>query len=305
MYCYSIKAMKCPPEIPVCVRDSFQGPTSPMHGHDYMEIAVVRQGCGEHVILNDDGSELRTSVIKGDIFVILNGEHHYFRTCRNFRLYNICVGWEYFDRFRQELLPLQHYAKFFSPDRKPEINMMHLTPVFFQEAETAVKKLQRALYGSYPSQHLAVQIAFLELLLIIFDGKFGNLKNSPSFLNERILNIIADMEANPEQNFSINDAARKSNMSVSSFAHKFKETVGISPVGYGILLRLERSRKMLENTDKSIEEIAIANGFCDGNYLGRLFRKRYGMSPRSHRKIFCGIREDNPILSDFQNAPEA
>ena len=164
--------------------------------------------------------------------------------------------------------------------------------MFFQEAEFAVKKLQRALYGSYPSQQLAVKIAFLELLFIIFDGKFSTLKSSPSVLTERFLNTISAMEANPEQNFSISNAARECNMSVSSFAHKFKETVGISPGGYRILLRLERSRKMLETTNMSIEEIATANGFCDGNYLGRLFRKRYGMSPRTHRKIFYGPGDD-------------
>ena len=286
MYCYSIKTMKCPDGIPVCVRDSYQGPTSPMHGHDYMEIAIIRQGYGEHTIRNDDGSELRTSVIKGDVFTILNGEHHYYHTCRNFRLYNICIGWDYFDRFREDLMPLKHYPEFFAPDRKFGINMLHLTPVFFQEAETAVRKLQQALYGTYPSQQLAVRIAFLELLFIIFDGKFGSLKNSPSFLAEKLFNTIAAMEAHPEQHFSIEKAARESSMSVSSFAHKFKETVGISPVGYCIMLRLERSRKMLENTDKSIEEIAVANGFCDGNYLGRLFRKRYGAPPNNYRKLF-------------------
>lgn len=291
MYSYSIKTMKCPPGIPVCVRDSYQGPTSPMHGHDYMEIAIIRQGYGEHTIRNDDGSELRTSVIKGDVFTILNGEHHYYHTCRNFRLYNICVGWDYFDPLRQDLMPLKHYPEFFAPDRKFGINMLHLTPVFFQEAETAVKKLQQALYGSYPSQQLAVRIAFLELLFIIFDGKFGSLKNSPSFHAERLFNTIAAMEANPEQHFSIEKAARESSMSVSSFAHKFKETVGISPTGYCIMLRLERSRKMLENTDKSIEEIAVANGFCDGNYLGRLFRKRYGTTPNNYRKLFRRTEE--------------
>ena len=292
MYCYSLKTMKCPPGIPICIHDSYQGATSPMHCHDYMEIAIIRQGSGEHVIRNNDGSELRTSVIKGDVFVVLDGENHYYKACRNFRLYNICVGWDYFDKFRPDLLPLQQYSKFFSPDRKFEINMMHLSPTFFLEAENAVKKLQRALYGSYPSQHLAVQIAFLEVCLIIFDGKFGSLKNSPNFVTEKLLNTIATMEANPEKEFSINNAAKENNMSISSFAHKFKETVGVSPVQYNILLRLERSRKMLETTKLSIEEIAIANGFCDGNYLGRLFRKRYGMSPRYHRQIFCGNRDN-------------
>ena len=48
---------------------------------------------------------------------------------------------------------------------------------------------------------------------------------------------------------------------------------------------------MLENTDRSIEEIAVANGFCDGNYLGRLFRKRYGTTPNNYRKLFRRTEE--------------
>ena len=135
MYCYSLKTMKCPPEIPICIHDSYQGATSPMHRHDYMEIAIIRQGSGEHVIRNNDGSELRTSVIKGDVFVVLDGENHYYKACRNFRLNNICVSWEYFDKFRPYLLPLQQYSKFFSPERKFEINMMQLSPTFYLEAE--------------------------------------------------------------------------------------------------------------------------------------------------------------------------
>ena len=52
------------------------------------------------------------------------------------------------------------------------------------------------------------------------------------------------------------------------------------------MLRLEKSRKMLEETNRSIEEIAEASGFCDSNYLGRLFRKRYGTTPHRYRKLF-------------------
>ena len=32
--------------------------------------------------------------------------------------------------------------------------------------------------------------------------------------------------------------------------------------------------------------IAVASGFCDSNYLGRLFRKRYGTTPHRYRKLF-------------------
>ena len=97
------------------------------------------------------------------------------------------------------------------------------------------------------------------------------------------------MENHPEQRFSIARAARESSMSVSGFAHKFKDAVGVPPTEYCILLRLEKSKQMLEKSDLSIEEIAIANGFCDGNYMGRLFRKRYGITPHDYRKLCRGV----------------
>ena len=63
----------------------------------------------------------------------------------------------------------------------------------------------------------------------------------------------------------------------------------MAPIEYCNLLRLERSRRQLEETNLSLNEIAATNGFCDSNYLGRLFKKRYGIPPASYRKkqMFC------------------
>lgn len=288
MYCYQLRNMGCPPDIPVCVRDTYQAHSSVLHEHDYLEIAVIRLGYGEHIIHGDDGRELKSSVIKGDVFTILDGERHYYRMCENFRVYNICVGWSYIERFRRELEPLRYFADFLAPNREFGINMLHLPPVVFSDAEAVIVKLRQALAAPVPSRNLAVQIAFLELLYTLFENGTSGLKRSPYCLDDRLFKSIAAMEEHPEQRFSVAKAARESSMSVSGFAHKFKDAVGVPPTEYCILLRLEKCKQLLERSDRSIEEIAITGGFCDGNYMGRLFRRRYGMTPHDYRKIFRG-----------------
>ena len=74
-------------------------------------------------------------------------------------------------------------------------------------------------------------------------------------------------------------------MSLSSYAHKFKEIVGIPPAEYVAMLRLEQVRRQLEYTNLSLYEIAVANGYSSDNYLIRLFKKRYGITPKKFRML--------------------
>ncbi|MBZ5571688.1 MAG: helix-turn-helix domain-containing protein [Acidobacteriia bacterium] len=55
--------------------------------------------------------------------------------------------------------------------------------------------------------------------------------------------------------------------------------------------RLEQCRRDLMNTrlrDRTITEIAFFWGFCDSAHFSRLFRKQFGMSPRTFRASACG-----------------
>ena len=111
MYCYSINNFDCPDGLPICVRDTHQDPVSLLHRHDYLEIALVRLGHGIHTLHNDDGGKLESSIIKGDVFTILSGEAHSYRRCRDFRVYNICIAWSYWERIAAKLEFLEYYKK--------------------------------------------------------------------------------------------------------------------------------------------------------------------------------------------------
>ncbi len=71
----------------------------------------------------------------------------------------------------------------------------------------------------------------------------------------------------------------------------FKRDTGMTPTAYYTRLKLEFSRKLLENKNTSglrIGEIARISGFTDEYYYSKLFSQHYGMSPtnylRSHLK---------------------
>lgn len=48
--------------------------------------------------------------------------------------------------------------------------------------------------------------------------------------------------------------------------------------------RLTRAKSLLETTDLSVKEISQECGFDDYNYFSRVFKKRYGISPKSLKK---------------------
>ena len=48
-------------------------------------------------------------------------------------------------------------------------------------------------------------------------------------------------------------------------------------------IRLERALELIENSDKSISEIASDCGFSSPNYFKDVFRRTYGVSPREYR----------------------
>ena len=48
--------------------------------------------------------------------------------------------------------------------------------------------------------------------------------------------------------------------------------------------RLERAKRLLEETDFLIQDISRSVGYLDENYFVKVFRKRFRLSPSEYRK---------------------
>ncbi len=84
------------------------------------------------------------------------------------------------------------------------------------------------------------------------------------------------------ENLPIEEFAKASNVSVSSFRSLFKAKFGTSPVHYRNKLRIERAMVLLAQGDSTIEQIAYACGFENIGYFYRYFKKITGYTPVSY-----------------------
>lgn len=69
-------------------------------------------------------------------------------------------------------------------------------------------------------------------------------------------------------------------------SNKLKEAKGITLRQYIIAYRMKLAKSMLENTQKSVAEIAEEAGFTDASYFTKSFKATVGMTPKEYRSKF-------------------
>ncbi len=77
--------------------------------------------------------------------------------------------------------------------------------------------------------------------------------------------------------------ARQAGVSQSQFERRFRQLLGASPGEYVLRVRINASRELLENTDRTIADIALAVGFYDHSHFTRTFRRHLSCSPKQYR----------------------
>ena len=82
----------------------------------------------------------------------------------------------------------------------------------------------------------------------------------------------------------IDDLANVVALSRSHFSRSFKHTVGLSPMEYVVVRRVERAKVMIRTTKEPLAEVALACGFADQAHLNRRFRDIVGTSPGRWRR---------------------
>jgi transcriptional regulator GlxA family with amidase domain len=94
------------------------------------------------------------------------------------------------------------------------------------------------------------------------------------------------MVENLNQDLSVEALAARSAMSPRNFARAFVRELAITPARYVEALRLEAARRHLEQTDRSLDEIASTCGFAGYEPMRRAFLRSLGITPGRYRDHF-------------------
>ncbi len=101
---------------------------------------------------------------------------------------------------------------------------------------------------------------------------------------DRVLAAAELIRGNLGRELRLDELARASFMSLSHFAHRFREEVGAPPRRFMIAERIERARRLLAATDRSAQDISRELGYESPYFFYRQFRQKTGMTTGEFRR---------------------
>lgn len=126
----------------------------------------------------------------------------------------------------------------------------------------------------------------LEMLLLIADTdncpKVGRI-NIMTQAELRLEKIRVFCACNQERSIRLDEVASHVGMNKSAFCTFMRRHTGKTFSDYINSLRLEKAVELLKQTNNDIAEIAYSVGFNNVTYFNRLFKQKYGCSPKNMR----------------------
>lgn len=111
-------------------------------------------------------------------------------------------------------------------------------------------------------------------------------------MDPRVEKIQRIMRDNLHKEVCLSELAQSVNLSVWRLGHIFRSDVGMAPIKYLRVLRMERAKQLLETSYLSIKEIGYHVGLNDESHFVRDFKKAYGAPPMLYRTRFNGARSN-------------
>jgi len=197
----------------------------------------------------------------------------------------------------------------------PQSEKVRPTPVFEEGLNLPVRSEMRdnpaikrlfsgifeEMYHKKPAFQLAVKAFLLQIILQIHRKALG-VDSMEGETLETLPDVVAEGKKFIENNFrrklSLKEIARRGHVSAVYFERIFKKTLGYTPMGYVLRLRIQLARELIVNTKKTIDSIANEAGFNNAYYFSRVFKKIVGVCPTEYRKLVRSGNSWLPFLAD-------
>jgi AraC family transcriptional regulator len=125
---------------------------------------------------------------------------------------------------------------------------------------------------------------FLTKLILKYGLQTSEYEFSKSFTARHYKQVLDYIAVNYSHNILLEDMAAKADLSPSHFSRLFKQTIGQSPYQFLTSYRIEQAKKMLDNSNAVMVDIAINCGFSDQAHFSRVFKKIVGLTPKQYRQ---------------------
>ena len=137
------------------------------------------------------------------------------------------------------------------------------------------------LYADSLATGLAIQL--VRRYSSLRDVHVGHGGMAPHKLRRAIALIDHHLSDEEEGRVALSAVARDVRMSYFHFSRAFKQSMGMTATNYIAERRIERAKRMLEETELPISEIALRAGFSSQSHFTTAFRRLAGATPKAFR----------------------
>ncbi|MFR0692741.1 GlxA family transcriptional regulator [Enterobacterales bacterium AE_CKDN230030158-1A_HGKHYDSX7] len=106
-------------------------------------------------------------------------------------------------------------------------------------------------------------------------------------MTQPLRDVLNLMSANIEEPLSPDQLSECVGRSKRQLERLFQEQLGTSPVRYYLELRITESRRLLQHSDLSLVEVALACGFVSPSHFSKCYTSFFGYSPSKEVRFGC------------------
>lgn len=138
--------------------------------------------------------------------------------------------------------------------------------------------------GFLVSEHLAHIMLVQVLRIYLSSPEGGGTGWLQALADARMSKAVGAMHADPAHRWTLEELARVVGMSRSSFAERFKQVVGTSPIEYLTRWRMLVASDRLRNSRQSVAAIALSIGYESESAFSTAFKRTMACSPRQYQR---------------------
>jgi transcriptional regulator GlxA family with amidase domain len=99
-----------------------------------------------------------------------------------------------------------------------------------------------------------------------------------------LASALGAIHAEPTARWTVEELGQHAAMGRTTFAGRFKDVIGMTPMEYVTLWRRQRAKRLLAESRLSLEQVASRAGYDSATSFSRVFTRELGVRPGAYRR---------------------